>query len=152
MKYGNFLAKLVSLLLILGVLWQYQAVALNRAAAVEENAAAVAEAEAYNAQIPAAQSEAEEAASRYADGVYEGEGTGFGGQIVVSVTIGEGAITDITVLSADGEDPAYYTLAESVLEEMLKTQSAQVDTVSGATFSSGGIIEAVEDALGKAVG
>lgn len=152
MKYGNFLAKLVSLLLILGVLWQYQSVALKRAAAVEENAAAVAEAEAYNARILQAQAGEEEEPFGYVDGIYEGEGTGFGGQITVSVTVEEGAITAIEVLSAGGEDPAYYALAESVLEEMLELQSAQVDTVSGATFSSGGIIAAVQDALGKAVG
>lgn len=151
MKYGNFLTKLVSLLLVLGVLWQYQAVARTRAAAVEENAAAVAEAEAYNARILQELSGEAEEGSGYADGTYEGEGTGFGGQIRVSVSVQQGVICDVAVLSSDGEDPAYYALAESVLEEMLEAQSAQVDTVSGATYTSGGIIEAVEDALGKAV-
>ena len=57
----------------------------------------------------------------------------------------------IDVLSAEGEDPAYYEQAESVLEKMLDAQSADVDTVSGATYSSGGLIEATGNALEKAV-
>jgi uncharacterized protein with FMN-binding domain len=55
------------------------------------------------------------------------------------------------VLSADGEDPAYYAQAESVLEEMLRQQSTEVDTVSGATYSSQGLIAATAQALEKAV-
>lgn len=151
MKHGNFIMKLVSLLLVLGAVWQYQAVALSRAAVVEENAAAVAAAEEYNDQILREASGGTEEDSGYADGSYEGEGSGFGGKITVSVTVKEGVITEIDVLSASGEDPAYYTLAESVLEDILETQSTQVDTVSGATYSSGGLIEAVQNALGKAV-
>ena len=53
-------------------------------------------------------------------------------------------------MNADGEDPAYYDQAVAVIDEMLKAQSSEVDTVSGATFSSTGLIEATEDALGKA--
>lgn len=150
MKHLNFWMKLVSLLVICGVLGFYQTIALSRAAEVEQNEAAVAEAEAYNAEILAELSEEEEQAA-YADGVYEGEGSGFGGTITVSVTIAGGELTDITVLSAEGEDAAYFQQAESVLAEMLAAQSAEVDTVSGATFSSGGLIAAVADALGKAV-
>lgn len=84
------------------------------------------------------------------DGTYEGSGTGFGGEINVSVTIAEGKLTAIDVLNADGEDPAYYDQAVAVIDEMLKAQSSEVDTVSGATFSSTGLIEATADALGKA--
>jgi uncharacterized protein with FMN-binding domain len=69
----------------------------------------------------------------------------------VEVTIADGAISQITVLSADGEDPAYYAQAESVLEEMLRQQSTEVDTVSGATYSSQGLIAATTQALEKAV-
>ena len=59
-------------------------------------------------------------------------------------------LTAIDVLNADGEDPAYYDQAVAVIDEMLKAQSSEVDTVSGATFSSTGLIEATADALGKA--
>ena len=48
MKYKNFLLRAVNLLLILGVLWQYQQVALIRAAAVSQRKQEIAEVEAYN--------------------------------------------------------------------------------------------------------
>ena len=59
-------------------------------------------------------------------------------------------VAEITVLSADGEDPAYYDQALAVLDEIVSAQSTEVDTVSGATFSSTGLIDAAVDALGKA--
>lgn len=51
MKYKNFLLRAVNLLLILGVLWQYQQVALVRAAAVSQRKQEIAEVEAYNASV-----------------------------------------------------------------------------------------------------
>ena len=51
MKYKNFLLRAVNLLLILGVLWQYQQVALIRAAAVSQRKQEIAEVEAYNASV-----------------------------------------------------------------------------------------------------
>ena len=59
-----------------------------------------------------------------------------------------GVITDITVLSYQ-DDYKYFVQAEdSVIWQILNYQSADVDAVSGATFSSNSIIEAVSDALG----
>ena len=55
MKYKNFLLRAVNLLLILGVLWQYQQVALIRAAAVSQRKQEIAEVEAYNASRRRAQ-------------------------------------------------------------------------------------------------
>jgi uncharacterized protein with FMN-binding domain len=166
MKYSNFLGKLLCLALIIGALLQYQRIAENRAAVAAEHEAQASEIEAYNEavrqEILAAEAaknasdSAEEAASaaeesRYIDGTYEGTGVGFGGDITVQVTIEGDSITCIDVLSAEGEDPAYYIQAESVLEEILKCQNTDVDTVSGATFSSSGLIEATRQALEKAV-
>lgn len=152
MKHANFLTKSASLLLAAGVLWQYQTVAAARAAQVAERNDAVAQVEAYNADILAQMEGAEETSSPYVDGVYEGTGAGFGGEITLTVTIQGGKLTEITVLSAEGEDPAYFAQAESVLDSILAAQSARVDTVSGATYSSGGLIDAAADALEKAVG
>ncbi len=149
MRYANFVLKCVSLALVIGVLWQYHTIAQSRAAVVAERETAIAEVEAYNAAL-LADAEAEED-SGYQDGVYEGEGTGFGGTITVSVTVENGLIADIAVLSADGEGTAYFNSAQRVLDEILTAQSADVDTVSGATFTSGGLIEAVSNALAKAV-
>ena len=69
----------------------------------------------------------------------------------IEVTVSDGKITDCTVLSADKEDAAYFDAAQAVLDDVLAEQSADVDTVSGATFSSKGILGAVADALEKAV-
>ena len=83
---------------------------------------------------------------------YEGSAFGFGDVIRVSVTIQNGKMTDISVLDASGEDKPYYKQALPLLDEMLAVQSAEVDTVSGATLTAEGLIGAVEDALGKAAG
>ena len=152
MKYKNFLLRAVNLLLILGVLWQYQQVALIRAAAVSQRKQEIAEVEAYNASVLQAQSAAQAEQSGNRDGTYEGSAFGFGDVIRVSVTIQNGKMTDIAVLDASGEDKPYYKQALPLLDEMLDVQSAEVDTVSGATLTAEGLIGAVEDALGKAAG
>ena len=145
MKDMKFAIRTVSLLLILGVLWQYQHIAASRAAVVAERQQRIDEVEAYNAALTE-----QDVASSYNDGTYEGAGMGFGGEITVSVTVADGKVAEITVLSADGEDPAYYDQALAVLDEIVSAQSTEVDTVSGATFSSTGLIDAAADALGKA--
>ena len=86
----------------------------------------------------------------YKNGTYTGEGQGFGGTIQVQVTLEDDTITDIQVVSAPGEDSAYLSQGEGVISSILSAQSTDVDTISGATFSSTGIINAVIDALGKA--
>lgn len=91
-----------------------------------------------------------EAASPYADGTYNGEAQGYGGTVSVAVTIQEGTITDVAIVSAKQEDAAYFDAAKGVIDEILEAQTTEVDTVSGATFSSSGILHAVADALGKA--
>ena len=86
----------------------------------------------------------------YKNGTYEGSGTGYGGTITVQVTLQDDTITDVSVTSAPGEDSAYLTQGENVISSIISEQSTDVDTVSGATFSSTGILEAVNDALTKA--
>ena len=86
----------------------------------------------------------------YKDGTYTGEAEGYGGTIQVEVTLAGDEITSINVVSAPGEDSAYLSQAESVIDSILSAQSTDVDTVSGATFSSTGILNAVDAALGKA--
>lgn len=87
------------------------------------------------------------AVAETADGVYEGTGAGLNGTIKVSVTISGGKITDVTVLehseTAGISDPAIAQIPAAIVE----AQSADVDIVSGATYTSKGIIEAVKNAL-----
>lgn len=83
-----------------------------------------------------------------ADGTYEGTGNGFRGTTSVSVTVENGAITDITINSY-ADDAAYFTRAQdTVISEIISTQSLDVQAVSGATFSSNSVMDAVADALG----
>lgn len=92
----------------------------------------------------------EESSNVYQNGTYTGDGEGFGGNIQVQITIEDDVLTDIHVLSAPGEDSAYINQGKAVIDRVLSAQSTDVDTVSGATFSSTGILMAIEDALGKA--
>ena len=89
------------------------------------------------------------APSIYLDGIYTAEATGFEGQITVQVTVAEDKITDITILSAEDEEE-YLSRAKQVIPTILEGQSPNVDTVSGATYSSTGILNAVKLALAKA--
>lgn len=145
----NFLLRVANLLLILAVLWQYQQVATRRAAAVAERQQEIDAVNAYNASILQAEEEAE-SQTGLTDGTYEGSAYGFGDLITVQVTIRDGNMTDIAVLSAPGEDRPYYDQSLPLLDKMLSSQSTEIDTVSGATLTSEGLIGAVADALGKA--
>ena len=86
----------------------------------------------------------------YPDGRWEGGAKGFGGMITVLVTVENGTISEIEITSADGEDKAYLFMAEDIIPKIIEAQSADVDTVSGATFSSTGIRDAVSEALKQA--
>ena len=96
---------------------------------------------------PAVEAVAEPAA--YRDGVYTGTGTGFGGQMTVQVTVFGGKIADIQVLSSKDDSP-YLQNACALLQNIIASQSTNVDAVSGATYSSAGLIEAVRNALANA--
>ena len=90
-----------------------------------------------------------EDAAAYKDGTYYGSGTGFGGPLKVMVEISGGKIASIQIVeNSDGSD--YISKAASLIDSIITTQSTNVDTVSGATYSSVGIIQAVRDALSQA--
>jgi len=88
----------------------------------------------------------------FRDGVFSGRAQSFGGEMVVAVTIEGGAITAVEVVSHSDTEfiagPALETLTKAVVD----AQSAEVDTVSGATYTSGGFKAAVQQALDKASG
>lgn len=83
----------------------------------------------------------------YIDGTYTGEGEGFGGIIGAEVKVSGGKIVSVNLLehseSKEISDPAI----EEIPKAIVKAQSPDVDIVSGATFTSRGIMEAVADAL-----
>ncbi|MCD7982151.1 MAG: FMN-binding protein [Clostridiales bacterium] len=141
----KFLIRTCNVIAIVIALLGYNHVARAHEA---QDAEAKAEADAANAEVEAALGASEEGA--YTDGVYQGTAAGFGGDITVEVTIEDGRITDLTVVSAENEDGAYLTMAEDIIDSILEAQSADVDTISGATFSSSGIKNAAAGALEQA--
>ena len=86
----------------------------------------------------------------WADGSYNATGDGFGGADSVEVTlvIENGKIASVTGES-HGDSAAYYTAATETHDRIVEAQSADVDGVTGATYSSTGIKEAASKALGQ---
>ena len=141
----EFWVRLVSMLAIVGVLLGYNSVRDVRAK--EDEIARL------SAQVAGnGQSDSENGGStNYKDGTYTGEADGFGGTIQVEVKIEKSKIAEINVISAEKEDGAYLSMAKDMIPKILDAQSADIDTISGATFSSTGIKNASEQALEKAV-
>ncbi len=86
----------------------------------------------------------------YADGTHIGTGEGYNGTITVAVRIADGQITGVTVVSTN-DDGSYWQSATAIIDEVVEKQSADVDSVSGATYSSKGLKEAISNALATAV-
>ena len=141
----EFWVRLVSMLAIVGVLLGYNSVLDVRAK--EDEIARL------SAQVAGnGQSDSENGGStNYKDGTYTGEADGFGGTILVEVKIEKSKIAEINVISAEKEDGAYLSMAKDMIPKIIDAQSADIDTISGATFSSTGIKNASEQALEKAV-
>lgn len=88
---------------------------------------------------------------KYKDGTYTGEGTGFrGGTTKMSITIKSNKITAIKTVSNEDTPKFYERVEDTMIDEIISNQDTSVDTVSGATYSCNGIIDAVQDALSKA--
>ena len=89
---------------------------------------------------------------RYKDGEYKGSGKGYGGNIEVSVSIKNGLIVSVKIVSARNETPDYIKEVASITEDIVDFQGTDVDVVSGATLSSNGVLDAVDEALSRAEG
>lgn len=88
----------------------------------------------------------------YEDGVYTGVANGHNGDISVEVTIHEGRILYIEVTNHKETAPYLEEVFRSIPFTILKKQTtSDVDTVSGATESSKGLLAAIDVALSKAV-
>ena len=85
--------------------------------------------------------------STLTDGVYEAEAAGYDGTVTVTVTIEGGKITDISGSSTESDLWYFDKCKNTVISEILEAQDTDVDAVSGATYSSNGIKNAVQKAL-----
>ena len=88
--------------------------------------------------------------SPWNDGEFRGEGTGYGGPISVIVTITRGKITSIVVTGEQETPGVYDRVIAEIPNRIIEKQSTQVDIVAGATGTSNGVIEAVNNALESA--
>lgn len=138
----EFWIRVVSLIAVVGILVGYNSV-LDAREKNEEIAK-------LKAQVTETQS-VESDDSNYKDGTYQGEAEGFGGTVAVEVTVEKGKITAVEIVSAQKEDGAYLSMAKDIIPKIIEAQSTDVDTISGATFSSTGIKNASQEALEKAV-
>ena len=84
----------------------------------------------------------------YKDGVYTGRGNGNHGAIDVEVTIKDSRIAQMRVVKHD-DTPMLLKMAEKSIAKQIanKDNVAKIDAVTGASNSSKGIIEAVNNAL-----
>ena len=80
------------------------------------------------------------------DGTYTGNASGYSGTTTVKVTVVDDKITQIEIVS-HGDSSSYFSRATAVIDKVISKQSTDVDTVSGATYSSWGILNAINDAL-----
>ena len=94
-------------------------------------------------------SQKEDANIRMKDGSYQGIGMGFKGNVRVEVKVTDGKIASINVID-NIDDAPFFDKAKSLIPNIISSQTANVDSVSGATYSSNGIKSAVRDALKKA--
>ena len=83
------------------------------------------------------------------DGKYQGNGTGFKGNVKAEVVVSGGKISSINILE-NVDDAPYFDKAKTLIPSIISKQSLKVDSISGATYSSNGIKSAVRDALKKA--
>lgn len=137
----NFWIRIVNVAAILVIIFGY-----NMVTEAREKDDEIAK---FSAQIQSEEAGGDTAGS-YKDGSYEGTATGFGGDITVKVTVDGGKITAVDIVSAEKEDGAYLTMAEDIIPKIIDAQTSEVDTISGATFSSTGIKNATAQALESA--
>lgn len=134
MRYAA--AKAISLAAIIAVLFAYQVWATETAEADALAREQMAQATRANATGPYA-----------TDGVFVGSAEGYGGEVTMQVTVENGWIADVEILDASHEDRAWLDMAEVLPERVVEAQTPNIDVVSGATFTSTGILNGVTEAL-----
>ena len=149
---NKFIAGLIAGILSVALLLGMEAIE-RKAAVPEAEEPAAQSAETAAPAEPASASLSADTAGEFQAGTYTATANGFGGPVEVSLTVGEaGGITNVEI-TGDAETPdvggaAIPTLASRILE----AQSAEIDGVSGATFTSQAVLEAAANAIAQASG
>ena len=80
------------------------------------------------------------------DGIYEGKYEIMPVSVVVQVSVQDNRISNIAILKHEN---GLGGKAERIVKDIIKKQSLEIDTISGATVSSKCILKAIEQAIGK---
>lgn len=83
----------------------------------------------------------------YKDGTYEGSAAGHNGPIKVRVTVANEKIMAVEVVEQAETEVIYQSAEQPVIEAIIDSNAVKVDTITGATKSSIGIMDAVANAL-----
>ena len=84
-----------------------------------------------------------------ANGVFEGKGSGYGGELSVLVTVDDGKMTDLRLLDNHESEPVSKRAFPILKDRILESQTPVVDSVSSATFTSYAVKTAVADAASQ---
>ena len=79
--------------------------------------------------------------------VYEGTGQGYRGPIVVQVRLDGGSITEIVIVDSVEDRFVGGAAMEELIDTVIEYNTTDIDAISGATESSRGFLEAVENAI-----
>lgn len=140
-RNSGFLCKLVSAVAVVAVLVGYSSWASATSAADAAVREQMEEAE------RAQRADTSQRGPYTTDGTFTGTAQGYGGPIGVSVVIANGYIDSVEVTEHAGETEPYYSMASALTDSVVSAQTTSVDTVSGATMSSAGILNATTSAL-----
>lgn len=132
------LIKLTNLIVVIGVVTAFSAWASQMNAADAATQKKIDEAKQATIRGPYAH-----------DGSYQGSSKGYGGTVTMEITIKNGYLSSVDIVDASHEDEAWLKMCKDVPESIRKAQSPDIDTVSGATFTSTGMINAVKKAIKK---
>jgi len=92
------------------------------------------------------------ASAAWENGVYQDKAEGYGGDVIVTVTIRDGKIQSLETENTGGEKSEYYLKAEQAMKDAIVQANGieGVDTVSGATGTSESILNAMQGVLEQA--
>lgn len=110
----------------------------------------IAQAEVVEADTSAATADVDSRApGPYRNGTFTGSAPGYNGDMTVHVTIKNGWIAQ-TKITETKDDAEYIAKIQPLMAAVMEKQTTKTDTVSGATFSSCGFLDAVDQAIEKA--
>ena len=81
--------------------------------------------------------------------IFEGTGQGYRGQITVQVRMDGAEITEIAIVNSEEDRFVGAEAIEELADLIILYNSTDIDVISGATESSRGFLEAVENAIMK---